>query len=366
MRLFNIKKPRDRVDDVPSNERPVFTSDEKPEAPALSGETPVYNFDAKPVNEKPPKKGIPTRDEPETEPSEDEPDEGNTESEPSESEPAESEEQTESGEVVSSTEYDPDHALTEFYDRLYDRLRSYGIMSIPSFDELYGLLESFLRPAIDAAIEARNRTGRQNMAELDADAYSRGMGGSSWLTSVKAREQDDIASDVAALEGKYASSMGEYLYKALSAMQSMESELRRAQMSIAASSGRSHSGSGRSSSASGGAESGENDPRIHANLGYMPYGHNKDGAYFDGVWYDGDFSYFDKDYAYVDYWDYLNRLTPGERYLFFTSNSKEWRIKRWQVQYNLPQVDYLDLVEIFMPSPRQSGGSGGTWTMMTK
>ena len=273
--------------------------------------------------------------------------------------------------------YDFDSSLSDFYDRLYKKLRSYGVTDIPKFSELYGLFESLLRPAIDAAIRRRQKTGRQNMAELDADAYARGMGGSSYLSSVKAREQDDIASDVTALEGQYVSSMGDYLYKALSKLQDMEAELRKTQMSIASAERRTRmsiaaadrraylaalakGGAGAGTGADGDGES-EPDNRIHAELGYMPYGHNKNGAYFDGQWYDGDFGYLEKDMSYGDYVRYLKKLSASERYLFFSSNDKEWRSKRWQVQYNLPQVDYLDLVEMFMPDydPFYYGGHSG-------
>lgn len=258
--------------------------------------------------------------------------------------------------------YDFDKSFSEFYDRLLNKLNSYGITGIPGFDELYGLIESFLRPAIDAAIAERNRLGRKNLADLDADAYARGMGGSSYLSSVKAREQDAAASDVMALEGKYTQAVGEYLYKALSEMQKIEADMSKLRMTLSSSN---HSGSSHGGSSHGSASSGEDaqDPRVNSEYGYVPYGHDKNGAYFDGVWYDGDFSYLDKSYTYSDYANYLQGLTPSERYLFFTSNSKEWRRKRWQVQYNLPQVDYLDLVARFMHtglsggSPRRSGGS---------
>lgn len=254
--------------------------------------------------------------------------------------------------------YDFDKSFSEFYDRLLNRLNSYGITGIPGFDELYGLIESFLRPAIDAAIAERNRTGRKNLAELDADAYARGMGGSSYLSSVKAREQDAAASDVMALEGKYTQAVGEYLYKALSEMQKIEADMSKLRMTLSASH-HSGSGSGGYGSGSSSGSSDASDPRLNSQYGYAPYGHDKHGAYFDGVWYEGDFSYFDKDYTYADYANYLEGLSPSERYLFFTSNAYEWRRKRWQVQYNLPQVDYLELVARFMRTGMTGGSPGG-------
>lgn len=321
MRLFNIIKNKERIEDVPGNEKPVFSEN------SGAGNAPRSGEEYEEPKAAPPMKG----EEPE---------------EPEQEQPT-----AENGQQAGD-DYDLDGHFSEFYDRLKNRLASYGITGIPSFDELYGLLESFLRPSIDEAIAARNRTARANMAELDADAYARGMGSSSFLTSVKSRELDRAASDAAALEGKYSQTIGEYLYKALSAMQSMENEMAKLRLSASGRSGRSSGSSGASAE-----ETSEgSDPRVNSGYGYKPYGHTKNGAYFDGVWYDGDFSYYEREYTYADYARYLKGLSPSERYLFFTSDAKEWRTKRWQVQYNLPQVDYLDLMARFMNTTASGGG----------
>ena len=261
--------------------------------------------------------------------------------------------------------------------------------NIPSFNELYGLFESFLRPSIEEAISARNRRGRQNMAELDADAYARGMGGSSYLSSVKARERANAAADITALEGKYTSSMAEYLYKAISSMQQMEAEMRKTQMTIAAEKAQLNAklraeaklqeerlkaqaalANGKSGKSGKSGRSGKTGKSGKDSDTGSKWGHTSKGAWFDGVWYDGDFSYLKKKYGYDDYAGYLGSLTPSERYLFFTSSSREWRMRRWQVQYNLPQVDYMDLYSSYMPSMRPGGGAHGgkgglTWQAHT-
>ena len=329
--------PRIRTEDVPPNERPVLSTDGAPGEPFPSVGGDKTAAPGKPAS---PKHGEPenAQDAPE-----------NT---------GEGTNENGGGHSV------PESLYSDFYNRLYSALQSYGVTNIPAFDEMYGLLESFLRPAIDAAIEAREQAGRANMAELDADAYARGMGGSSYLSSVKAREQDAVASDVMALEGKYSAAMGEYLYKALSAMQEMEKAFRLAQMSLSGShSGGGHAGSSGGSAGAGGASGETEDGRLHSDLGYGPYGHNKDGAYFDGVWYEGDFSYLEKPYTYSDYLKYLNTLSPRELDLFFHSDERQWRIKRWQLQYNLAQVDYLDLVARFgnLIAPGSPGG-GTPWS----
>lgn len=250
--------------------------------------------------------------------------------------------------------YDLDAGLGDLYNNLYNRLSAYGVTGIPTLNALYGLFESFLRPAIDEAIRQRNRQGETNMAELDADAYSRGMGGSSFLSSMKARERDDIADDVMGLEAKYSATLAEYLYNALTSMQQLEASLYKTALqygggsgySGGSTSGGSHSSSSSSSSASAGAQSGG-------------WGHSKTGSYFDGKWYDGDFSYLEHPARYNEYAAYIESLTPGQVYLLFTSNRREWRMRRWQMQYNLAEVDYNELYSTYFVVPSTGGGGGG-------
>lgn len=335
--IFGIsRKKRDYTDDIPSNERPTPVSDESPaeltEAPAAFGGAQPGSPGAEPKPKTGMRSGPGASEEPR----------GGAEETPAEET---------SASAADDDGYDLDAGLSDFYTRLRNRLRSYGVTSIPGFDELYGLFESFLRPAIDAAINARVKRGRSNMAELDADAYARGMGGSSYISSMKAREQDDVDSDISGLEGQYASSMSEYFYKAISAMQELEADMQKTRMNIAAQKAIAMA----KLNASGGGKSGKSG-KSGSGKQQTAYGHTKNGAYFDGTWYDGDFSYLSSGAGYNDYAGYLQSLTPAQRYLFFTSSQRTWRMRRWQVQYNLPQVDYMDLYSAYMP---ESGWADG-------
>lgn len=53
------------------------------------------------------------------------------------------------------------------------------------------------------------------MAELDADAVARGMGSSTFVSSMKAREQSKAESDIAYLESEYAALLAERIFDAL-------------------------------------------------------------------------------------------------------------------------------------------------------
>ena len=67
---------------------------------------------------------------------------------------------------------------------------------------------------MDSAIDNRREHGETTLAELDADAYSRGMGGSTYLSGMKRREYDAVAADIAMLEANYNAQLAKYLYEA--------------------------------------------------------------------------------------------------------------------------------------------------------
>ena len=97
-------------------------------------------------------------------------------------------------------------------------------MELPTLEELYSQLSAFLRPSVDEAIANRRSYGETVLAELDADAYSRGMGGSSYLSSMKNREYDAAASDIAAMESKYSATLAQYVYNASNELARIQAE----------------------------------------------------------------------------------------------------------------------------------------------
>ena len=102
------------------------------------------------------------------------------------------------------------NALESYYRALLELFSVPGVtVQAPSYDELGEAFESIMRPGVDTAIDNRYEAGALNMAELEADAYSRGMGSSSFVSSMNAREQDDIQTDIAAIEAQYAAAIAE-------------------------------------------------------------------------------------------------------------------------------------------------------------
>ncbi len=139
----------------------------------------------------------------------------------------------ESGAPTAGTENGGAQSFDDYYTRLIESLRSYGIeLELPTLEELRDQLAAFLRPSVDEAIESRRRHGETAAAELDADAYSRGMGGSSYLSSMKNREQDAVERDIAGMERGYSATLAQYLYNAsneLAGIQARFAQMRREQ-----------------------------------------------------------------------------------------------------------------------------------------
>ena len=76
-------------------------------------------------------------------------------------------------------------------------------------DEIKSYVESYLRTVYDQAIENRRKQTEADRAMIDLDAYSRGMGSSTWVTDAKQRLQDAEADDIANMEANYQAGLNE-------------------------------------------------------------------------------------------------------------------------------------------------------------
>ena len=76
-------------------------------------------------------------------------------------------------------------------------------------------ISTVLRPVYDKAIAASFRNNKRTDAELDADAISRGMGSSTFVTDVKRRQDNAAADDASELESEYGAKLADQLYKAM-------------------------------------------------------------------------------------------------------------------------------------------------------
>ena len=114
---------------------------------------------------------------------------------------------------ASSFDYSKSTDLNALQNQILNMLTVPSIeYSMPSEQELAAQISDYLRPSYDQAIAQRKKQTLYNRAEIDADAASRGMGRSSYVTDVKDQAMDAEASDVANLENNYNAALLEAVY----------------------------------------------------------------------------------------------------------------------------------------------------------
>ena len=96
----------------------------------------------------------------------------------------------------------------EAFETIYEKTKKEYVpqqMSYTPLDEktLTERISAVLRPVYDKAIAAIFQRNRHADAELDADAISRGMGSSTFVTDVKRRQDSAAADDARELEDEY-------------------------------------------------------------------------------------------------------------------------------------------------------------------
>lgn len=129
-------------------------------------------------------------------------------------------------ETQSETPYEPKNQTVErpTFESLFSDMLTRFMPETVAYQPLdaetiRAMLIDWLRPAYDQAIANRRALTERNNAELDADAWARGMGASTYVTDVKGRALDDEARDVGTLESNYASTLAAHLFDAMKSQQ---------------------------------------------------------------------------------------------------------------------------------------------------
>ncbi len=113
------------------------------------------------------------------------------------------------------TVYDEDFVYS-YANSLYSAAQPQKVVyEAQSEETLRGQIVSWLRPAYEQAIAERKELTEQYRAELDADAISRGMGGSTYVTDAKGRQSEAEADDIQGYETDYAAQLAKYLSESL-------------------------------------------------------------------------------------------------------------------------------------------------------
>lgn len=108
--------------------------------------------------------------------------------------------------------------LRKYYE---DTLAGYNLPTVDK-EALQSEIAKYLRPAYDQAIANRKKATEENRALTDIDAYSRGMGASTWVTDAKNRMSGEEASDVSNMESNYAAALTQALLEQLNTNKAQE------------------------------------------------------------------------------------------------------------------------------------------------
>jgi hypothetical protein len=205
-------------------------------------------------------------------------------------------------------------------------------------------IRNWLRPAYEQAIQNRRLETERINAELDADAWSRGMGQSTYLSDVKERQYRGESRDVSTLESGYASELAGHLYDAMKEQQAKKIEVdefnaeqinhaREQAMNAAQAlyrallSGVSGSGSGGRSASVGGSASESGGSAMLSQL--LQNGQNVPKS----------------DYRTIA--NLVARMTPQERKRLYDRSDTKYLTLRSEILWSLGAGDYAKLMQQF-------------------
>lgn len=220
-----------------------------------------------------------------------------------------------------------DSVFNDYYNAIKNSLSVPTItIDTPSREEISSMWSDILRPGTDAAIEKRNKAAEQDMAELDADAVSRGMGGSSYVTSVKAREMEEAQDDISEMEAQYSAMLAERIYETISKYDQMNLSAQQYNASAAASAAQT--------------------ALSMASDWYSQYLAQQNAAAqkpSSGGSSGSSGSSKKSGLSTADYTEYIRNLTPAQQKLLFNSSTEYWSARRDEIYSALGSTLYENL-----------------------
>ena len=215
-------------------------------------------------------------------------------------------------------------------------------VNVPSKEALKADISSYLRPSVDLAISNRRARGETNKAELDADAVSRGMGASTYVTSMKGREDGKVESDISMMEAQYTATLAERIASALEKYEamSMQAQMQNAQYAYNA-----------QSTALGLASQWFNSYMNNAAKNVKRSG---------GTSSKGGLGLASKNMSTKDYIRFVGGLSGSERSMLYNSGSTEWALMRLELQDALGKDGYNEVRSAFPVAPLRTTGIGAS------
>ncbi len=224
-------------------------------------------------------------------------------------------------------------------------------VSVPSRAELKSDISSYLRPSVDLAISNRRSSGETAKAEMDADAASRGMGASTYVSSMKEREDDDVESDISMMEAQYTATLAERIAAALEKYESMnlQAQMQNAQYAYNA----------------------QSLALSLAGQWFNTYMNNaaqytkSSGGYRSGSGGSSSSGLASKNMSTLDYVRFVSGLSPSERSMLYNSDATEWALMRMELEDALGKDGYKEVRSAF-PIVGQTTFKSSAWSSMNK
>lgn len=228
-----------------------------------------------------------------------------------------------------------DSGRNQTFDGYYNAIKN--SLSVPTVtvkpprkDEVSSMWSGILRPSADAAIEKRNRAAERDMAELDADAVSRGMGGSTYVTSVKAREMEEAQDDIGEIEAQYGAVLAERIYDTLSQYDQMSLSAQQYNTSAAAAAAETALSMASDWYSQYLAQQNAAMERQASGRSSGSYGGSSGSSKKSGL-------------STADYTEYVRNLTPAQQKLLFNSSTEYWSSRRDEIFSALGSALYENL-----------------------
>ena len=242
-------------------------------------------------------------------------------------------------------------AFSKYYDYIIGKISVPGIsVNVPSRAELEADYSASLRPGVELAINNRRKSGESAKAEMDADAASRGMEASTYVSSMKEREGDDVEDDVSMMEAQYTATLAERIADALQYYASLEMQAASTNASMAAA----------ASNTAVGLASQWYQSYLNT-LGESAAGTTYRGRGGSGA---GTGDGTQGGLSAQQYREYVKKLSAEERYNLFYGNEAYWTACRLEVQEALGMSDYTTLKNQY--SMNDAKGGARTWLMAAK
>lgn len=241
----------------------------------------------------------------------------------------------------------------DYYSYILGAISPPGIsVRVPTREELAKDYEASMRPNVDLAIENRRARGEETKAEIDADAASRGMEASTYVTSVKEREGDDVDGDVSMMESQYSAALAERISAAMQYYASLE---------LQAASTNAQMQANATNTALTLASQWYQNYLAGLGSGAAGYGGGSGGAGSGG----GSGGSSGGGLKEEDYLGYVFGLTPDQRAGLFYSTVDYWKVRREEIIAAIGPARFNTLLKSLSSMNGAlgsvGGGGGGTW-----